>query len=140
MTEMHQANLASRSADLHVTPEVTSEVPPAPLHHTSDHQSHGHHRPGPQASGTHATPQPAPPKPATPQQAARPAGPPSRPRLAGFVFLFVYPLVTGLLYLILPLMQGQPLYVTTLVVVPIVVVSMVWGIIPFITTRLRHLL
>ena len=75
---------------------------------------------------------------ASPQSVARAA--PSRPRLAGFVFLFVYPLVTGLLYLILPLMQGQPLYVTTLVVVPIVVVSMVWGIIPFITTRLRHLL
>ncbi len=130
MTEMHQATLASRSADLQVTPEVTSEAPPAPLHHTSEHQSHGHHRPGPLAAAPQASSQPA----------ARPAGPPSRPRLAGFVFLFVYPLVTGLLYLILPLMQGQPLYVTTLVVVPIVVVSMVWGIIPFITTRLRHLL
>lgn len=62
---------------------------------------------------------------------------PSRVRFAVFVFLFVYPLVTAGLSIILPLTPGWPIPARTLVLVPVVVVAMVWGIIPFIQTRLR---
>lgn len=65
---------------------------------------------------------------------------PSRARLALLVFCFVYPLVTGLLYLILPLMHDAPLYATTAIVCPVIVVSMIYAIMPLIHTRLRHLL
>ena len=124
MTELQQAAAAAPRPDPLSPPEGSA----APLHHTSDQLSHSHHRPAPGAAQPAAKP------------AAKPARPPSKPRLAGLVFLFVYPLVTVLLYLVRPLMQGQPIYLTTLVVVPVVVGAMVWGIIPFITGKLRHLL
>lgn len=62
---------------------------------------------------------------------------PSRLRFALFVFLAVYPLVTAGLMVLLPLTPDWPLPLRTLVLVPIIVGSMVWGIIPFIQTRLR---
>lgn len=65
---------------------------------------------------------------------------PSRIRFAFLVFLFVYPLVTIGLLILMPLTQGWPVPMRTLVLVPIIVISMVWGVIPFIQTRLRHLL
>lgn len=65
---------------------------------------------------------------------------PSRLRFAGFVALFVYPLVTGLQFLLMPLTAGWPLPARTAVFVPLMVVCMVWGIIPFIQTRLRRFL
>lgn len=67
----------------------------------------------------------------------RKARTPSRLRFAGFVLMFVYPLVTAGLLILLPLTPGWPIPARTAVLVPIVVVSMVWGIIPFIQTRLR---
>lgn len=63
---------------------------------------------------------------------------PSKLRFAGFVFLFVYPLVTVGLMILLPLTPGWPIPARTAVLVPIVVTAMVWGIIPFIQTRLRR--
>lgn len=74
-----------------------------------------------------------------PATAAR-AVAPSRRRFAVLVFLFVYPLVTGALMVLMPLTPGWPLPLRTLVLVPCIVGAMVWGIIPFIQTRLRHLL
>jgi antibiotic biosynthesis monooxygenase (ABM) superfamily enzyme len=65
---------------------------------------------------------------------------PSRLRFAMLVFLGVYPLVTFLQLIILPLTQGWPLPLRNLVFVPVMVTCMVWGLIPFIQTRLRHLL
>lgn len=65
---------------------------------------------------------------------------PSRVRFAFFVFLGVYPLVTLGLLVLLPLTPGWPVPARTLVLVPIIVVCMVWGIIPFIQTRLRRFL
>lgn len=65
---------------------------------------------------------------------------PSRLRFAFLVFLFVYPLVTLALTVLMPLTPGWPLPLRTLVLVPCIVASMVWGIIPFIQTQLRHLL
>ncbi|WP_353471331.1 hypothetical protein PVT71_08330 [Salipiger sp. H15] len=65
-----------------------------------------------------------------------PSRPPSRPRLALFVFLAVYPLVTLLLYLIGPVTAEWELWQRNLLFVPIMVVAMVWVIIPRIH---RHL-
>lgn len=63
---------------------------------------------------------------------------PSRRRFAFFVFLGVYPLVTLGLMVVLPLTPGWPTPARTLVLVPLIVCAMVWGIIPFIQTRLRR--
>jgi antibiotic biosynthesis monooxygenase (ABM) superfamily enzyme len=65
---------------------------------------------------------------------------PSKLRFALLVFCGVYPLVTFGLGILGPLTAGWPLPLKTLVLVPIIVVAMVWAIIPFIQTRLRHLL
>ncbi|MBN8632002.1 MAG: hypothetical protein J0L76_14245 [Rhodobacterales bacterium] len=65
---------------------------------------------------------------------------PSRIRFAVLVFLGVYPLVTVLQLILLPLTQGWSLPLRNLVFVPVMVTCMVWGLIPFIQTRLRHLL
>lgn len=65
---------------------------------------------------------------------------PSRLRFAFLVFLGVYPLVTLLQATILPLTDGWPMPLRNLVFVPVMVMCMVWGLIPFIQTRLRHLL
>lgn len=69
-----------------------------------------------------------------------PQAKPNRLRFALFVFLGVYPLVTGIMALIGPMTATWPLPLRTLLMVPIIVVSMVWGIIPFIQTRLRRFL
>lgn len=65
---------------------------------------------------------------------------PSRIRFAVLVFAFVYPLVTLGLMILVPLTPGWPLPLRTLALVPVIVVAMVWGVIPLIQTRLRHLL
>lgn len=65
---------------------------------------------------------------------------PSKLRFALLVFCGVYPLVTLGLGILGPLTASWPLPLKTLVLVPIIVVAMVWAIIPFIQTRLRHLL
>ncbi|KFI33957.1 hypothetical protein CG51_03560 [Haematobacter missouriensis] len=75
-----------------------------------------------------------------PADSARTSRAPSRARFACLVFLFVYPLVTGLLYLSLSLVPEMPVWERTLHIVPVVVVSMVWAIIPLIQKRLFHLL
>lgn len=59
----------------------------------------------------------------------------SRPRFAVLVFAGVYPLVTALLYLVAPLTRGWTFWQQTLVIVPVVVVTMVWGLIPFLHRR-----
>jgi antibiotic biosynthesis monooxygenase (ABM) superfamily enzyme len=77
--------------------------------------------------------------------AASPATPPavvpdtkrvlSRPRFALLVFAGVYPLVTLLLHAIAPMTAGWALWQQTLVLVPMIVVVMVWGLIPFLHRR-----
>ncbi|MDO5611799.1 MAG: hypothetical protein Q4G14_00970 [Paracoccus sp. (in: a-proteobacteria)] len=69
-----------------------------------------------------------------------PAAQPSRIRLALLVFAFVYPLVTLGLMVLIALTPGWPLPVRTLILVPLVVCAMIWGIIPLIHRRLHHLL
>ena len=54
----------------------------------------------------------------------------SRVRFAGIVGLGVYPLITALLYIIIPLTDGWETWQRTLVLVPLMVTAMVWGLIP----------
>lgn len=64
----------------------------------------------------------------------------SRPRFAFLVALGVYPLITGLLYLIFPLTDGWLLWQRTLLIVPIMVTAMVWGLIPGVQKHFRSFL
>jgi len=63
---------------------------------------------------------------------ARPATPPMavRLRLALLTFIAVYPFITALLYIIFPLTDGWPLHGRTLVIAPLMVLAMMFGIIP----------
>ncbi|MEQ1900711.1 MAG: hypothetical protein ABL866_08250 [Devosia sp.] len=70
---------------------------------------------------------------------AKPAMP-DRNRMALLVLIGVYPIVTGLLYLIGPLTTGWDVWQRTLVLAPMMVVLMIYGLIPFIQTRLRGFL
>jgi antibiotic biosynthesis monooxygenase (ABM) superfamily enzyme len=65
---------------------------------------------------------------------------PSQARFAFMILIFVYPLVTSLLYVIAALTPGWQLWQRAMVMVPIVVVCMVYVIIPFIQQRLRALI
>jgi antibiotic biosynthesis monooxygenase (ABM) superfamily enzyme len=53
-----------------------------------------------------------------------------RPRFALLVMLGVYPLITGLLYIVIPLTEGWSTWQRTLVIVPLMVVTIIWGLIP----------
>ncbi|MFC6488274.1 hypothetical protein [Nitratireductor sp. GCM10026969] len=64
----------------------------------------------------------------------------SRTRFAALVFAGVYPLVTGILYLVFPLTEGWLLWQRTLVIVPIIVFAMIWGLIPFVQRTFRGFL
>lgn len=54
----------------------------------------------------------------------------SRVRFAGLVGLGVYPLITALLYVVFPLTEGWATWERTLVIVPLMVTAMIWGLIP----------
>jgi antibiotic biosynthesis monooxygenase (ABM) superfamily enzyme len=64
----------------------------------------------------------------------------SRPRFALLVLAGVYPLITLLLYLVLPLLDGWPIWQETLVIAPIMVTIMVWGLIPTVQRVFRGFL
>ena len=64
----------------------------------------------------------------------------SRPRFALLVLAGVYPLITALLYLVLPLLDGWPIWQETLVIAPIMVTIMVWGLIPTVQRRFHSFL
>ncbi|MDZ5699889.1 hypothetical protein [Chelativorans sp. M5D2P16] len=64
----------------------------------------------------------------------------SRTRFAALVLAGVYPLVTGILYLVFPLTEGWLLWQRTLVIVPIIVFAMIWGLIPFVQRTFRDFL
>ena len=67
----------------------------------------------------------------------RPAMPPlaARLRLAGLTLIVVYPFITALLLVVFPLTEGWPLWGRTLVVAPVMVVAMMFGIMPFLQKR-----
>ncbi|WP_319412303.1 hypothetical protein [uncultured Cohaesibacter sp.] len=62
---------------------------------------------------------------------------PSRARFALMILIFVYPLVTLLLYAIAAVTPNWPLWQRALIMVPIVVVAMVYIIIPLIQQRMQ---
>jgi antibiotic biosynthesis monooxygenase (ABM) superfamily enzyme len=61
----------------------------------------------------------------------------SRPRFALLVMLGVYPLITGLLYIVIPLTEGWSTWQRTLVIVPLMVVTIIWGLIPSVQKLFR---
>jgi EmrB/QacA subfamily drug resistance transporter len=54
----------------------------------------------------------------------------SRPRFALLVLLGVYPVITALVYFVFPLTGGWTIWQRTLLVAPMMVASMIWGVIP----------
>ncbi len=64
----------------------------------------------------------------------------SRHRQFALTLLGVYPLITVLLYLVLPFTQGWPIWAVTLVVAPLMVSIMVYFLIPTILARFRRVL
>ncbi|MGX5667618.1 hypothetical protein ACWKW9_16740 [Rhizobium daejeonense] len=57
---------------------------------------------------------------------------PSKLRLAVLMLLVVYPFVTGILYIIMPLTEGWALWKRTALLAPIMVFSIIYGIAPLI--------
>lgn len=68
--------------------------------------------------------------------AVKPSGQFSRLRFAAAVLAGVYPVITGLLYLVLPLTEGWAIWERTIVIAPIMVTVMVFVLIPAIQRRL----
>ena len=64
----------------------------------------------------------------------------SRPRFALMVLIGVYPLITALLYLVMPLTEGWSIWQRTLVIAPIMVGLMIWGLIPSVQHLFRRFL
>lgn len=64
-----------------------------------------------------------------------PALAPSRQRQFLVTLVGVYPIITALLYLVLPLTAGWPIWQTTLIVAPLMVAIMVFWMIPTIQKR-----
>ncbi|HVY50764.1 MAG TPA: hypothetical protein VHA07_04310 [Devosia sp.] len=61
----------------------------------------------------------------------------NRFRFALLVLIGVYPLVTAISYAIAPFTAGWAIWQRGLVLAPMMVPAMVWGLIPFIQTRFR---
>lgn len=67
---------------------------------------------------------------------AKPVGP-NRLRFSLLVLIGVYPLVTGISYAIGPFTADWQIWQRGLLLTPIMVPAMVYGLIPFIQTRFR---
>lgn len=61
----------------------------------------------------------------------------SRPRFALLVALGVYPLITAIIYVVFPLTEGWTIWQRTLVIVPIMVTTMIWVLIPAVQKYFR---
>lgn len=61
----------------------------------------------------------------------------SRPRFALLVLFGVYPLLTALLYLVVPLTHDWTIWQRSLLVAPVMVVIIIWGVIPTIHKLFR---
>jgi antibiotic biosynthesis monooxygenase (ABM) superfamily enzyme len=55
---------------------------------------------------------------------------PSKHRLALLMLLVIYPFVTVILYVLMPLTEGWPIWARTALLAPIMVLSIVYGIAP----------
>lgn len=56
------------------------------------------------------------------------------------VLIGVYPLITALLYVALPLTEGWATWQRTLLIAPVMVAIMIWGLIPTIQKRFARFL
>jgi EmrB/QacA subfamily drug resistance transporter len=61
----------------------------------------------------------------------------SRPRFALLVLLGVYPVITALLYFVVPLTGEWALWQRTLLIAPMMVASIIWGVIPAVQKQFR---
>jgi antibiotic biosynthesis monooxygenase (ABM) superfamily enzyme len=61
----------------------------------------------------------------------------SRPRFALLVLLGAYPVITAILYFVFPLTGGWSIWQRTVLVAPMMVGTMVWGVIPAVQQRFR---
>ena len=61
----------------------------------------------------------------------------SRPRFALLVLLGAYPVITAILYFVFPLTGGWSIWQRTVLVAPLMVGAMVWGVIPAVQQRFR---
>lgn len=61
----------------------------------------------------------------------------SRPRFALLVLLRDYPVITAILYFVFPLTGGWSIWQRTVLVAPMMVGAMVWGVIPAVQQRSR---
>ncbi len=76
----------------------------------------------------------------TPTHASQRPALPSRHRLALLVLVGVYPLITAIIYGVAPFTVGWEIWQRNLVVAPIMVAAMVYGMIPFSQARFRAFL
>lgn len=65
---------------------------------------------------------------------------PSRHRLAMVLVFAVYPLITAVLYALAPITAGWSTWQRTILVTPIMVLAMVYGLIPFVQHQFRAFL
>ena len=61
----------------------------------------------------------------------------SKPRFALLVLLGAYPVITAILYFVFPLTGGWTIWQRTVLVAPMMVAAMVWGVIPAVQQRFR---
>jgi antibiotic biosynthesis monooxygenase (ABM) superfamily enzyme len=61
----------------------------------------------------------------------------SRPRFALLVLIGVYPVITAILNLIFPLIVGWTIWQRTLLIAPLMVAIMIWGVIPIVQRQFR---
>lgn len=59
----------------------------------------------------------------------------ARTRMALLVLVAVYPVITGIIYLVAPFTEGWPVWERNFVVAPLMVIAMVYFIIPGIQSR-----
>lgn len=64
----------------------------------------------------------------------------SRPRFAVLVLVGVYPVITTLLYVVAAWTEGWSIWQRTLLVAPIMVAIVIWGVIPLVQSRFRRFL
>jgi antibiotic biosynthesis monooxygenase (ABM) superfamily enzyme len=62
----------------------------------------------------------------------------SMPRFALLVLLGAYPVITAILYFVFPLTGGWSIWQRTVLVAPMMVGAMVWGVIPAVQQRFRR--
>lgn len=67
--------------------------------------------------------------------ASAPRPVPSKLRLSMLMLAAIYPFVTAILYVLMPLTDGWPLWERTAILAPVMVFSIVYGIAPTIQRR-----